>query len=299
MSARSTLPSTTHSPFLSPARIPNLQLNPGSHKLKYVGAVKTGSLIAGYSWCLYDPFDHIICQGSASLHQSYPSLVRAEYEAIWRGLQAAYKLNIPTLKIQGCSELATAQLSGRSMIPHLNTVYKLVDDIVPSIEHLLNQFEKPIQMELIDAESNFYLHMMAEKAIDDNDKEKEVISINDALTTLKSNSWSHYPTTMTSRSSYASTVTLSPINSVGPSEDSLSSEPMYYPFGNCNDPVDKLTPLPGPAHSPKSLQLPTPSVENTDTNTQSISVSDLSLWFGCREALSPKARQQLFNPVLF
>ncbi len=134
--------------------------------LYFSGSIQLGSLIGGCGWWIVQK-DLVCAYGAAPVLQTFPSLVRLEYEALLNGLQSAIRKRIRRLSIKGSSDLILTQLySGFESLVMFQTVNYAVKDIHSAILRALKQFDF-FEFELIDPAKSFYSKKLAEKAVID------------------------------------------------------------------------------------------------------------------------------------
>ncbi len=132
--------------------------------LFFGGYVQKDSLIGGSAWFLADELGNNISNGADPVHQTFPSLIRLEYEALLNGLKAAFLKHVKILRIKGSSKMVIAHLTSNGQFPYFKSVYHFVEDLNAAIMKLLPQFFS-VEFELIPPERNNFTRKLAENII--------------------------------------------------------------------------------------------------------------------------------------
>jgi ribonuclease HI len=143
----------------------------------YFGAVvRRNSLIGGSAWWIANEHKKIVTYGSIYVHQTFPSLIRLEYEALLNGLRAVCLNDFGRVLIMGSSKMVVhhIQQEFHSDFQFIQTVFDQVKDLVEAIQKVLLKLQH-ISVELITHEANSYAHVLAEKAIVKYEKRRHAI----------------------------------------------------------------------------------------------------------------------------
>lgn len=154
-------------------RLPS-QVTNNSRGILYFGAsVRPHSLIGGASWWIASESNKIVTYGSIYVHQTFPSLIRLEYEALLNGLRAVCLNNFGRVTITGSSRFVLTHLSQRfeTKFPFMRSVHVQVDDVVEALKKVLFKLQH-FEAELISKDANNYANTLAEKAIVKYEKRK-------------------------------------------------------------------------------------------------------------------------------
>ena len=117
------------------------------------------------AWCLQDLFGSEVAQSAMPMKHDSPSTVRGEYEGLLNGLDVARSLNVKSLKIQCSNETIVAHLTGQTNL-FFHTLYNQVEDLLPSIQFLMNKFQK-VSVELVSVGCTSHVVRLAEDTIDE------------------------------------------------------------------------------------------------------------------------------------
>jgi ribonuclease HI len=156
----STMSVMYNSPFqgIFPISSPRMTLNFGS-------VFKQDSLIGGCAWWISQERKSIVCNGSLPVIQTFPSLIRLEYEALLNGLKDAFQRNFRNIIIRGSSQFVIYHLQSGTISPVFQTVYVLIKDLYAAIKRLLPEFTYELQ--LVSKKKNYFSHKLAENIIID------------------------------------------------------------------------------------------------------------------------------------
>jgi len=161
---RAITPSTLYSP---PPPLPTAAATtePRQFLLRFASVVHPEFQMGASAWCLQDLFGTVIAQNSMPMKQDYPSVARGEYEGLLHGLEVARSLNVKNLIIQCSSEIIAAHLSGQTNLL-FHTMYNQIEDLIPSIQFLLNKFQKVV-VDLVSVGTCSHVLRLAEDTIDE------------------------------------------------------------------------------------------------------------------------------------
>jgi len=139
---RAIAPSTLYSPP-PPFPTTTATTEPRQFLLQFASVVHPEFQMGASAWCLQDLFGTVIAQNAMPMKQDCPSVARGEYEGLLHGLEVARSLNVKNLIIQCSSEIIAAHLSGQTNLL-FHTMYNQIEDLIPSIQFLLNKFQKVV-----------------------------------------------------------------------------------------------------------------------------------------------------------
>jgi hypothetical protein len=132
----------------------------------YFGAVvHPYSQVGGCSWWMCDERKNVVGYEAHPIIQSFPSLVRLEYEALLNSLKAAYHKNFRTITICGSSEFVMTTFRNPNFSNYFTSIYALIKEQHETIQQLLMQFD--YRVEILTPKENHFAHKLSENIIID------------------------------------------------------------------------------------------------------------------------------------
>jgi ribonuclease HI len=145
---------------------------PATITLFFGSVVKPDSLVGGCAWWMNDEQQNVIANGSLPVIQTFPSLIRLEYEALLNGLKAAFQKNLRNIVIKGSSQFVINHLLTGVFNPFFTSMYSTIKDLYVAIQRLLPEFN--YEVELISPRRNYFSHKLAENIIIDYHRKRDM-----------------------------------------------------------------------------------------------------------------------------